>query len=151
MSFVLGPKGLALIKSFEALRLTAYLDQAKIWTIGYGHIKGVVQGMVITEDQADALFVQDSMAKAHFVDEDLFGGAATTQNQFDAMASLTFNIGTGAFATSSVLRFHRAGNYAASAEAFLLWDKAHVDGQLVFDPGLDRRRRAERDLYLSPV
>jgi lysozyme len=69
-------------------------------------------------------------------------------NQFDAMVSLAFNIGSRAFRSSTVLRQHRAGNYLAAA-AFLLWDKDHQDGQLVVVPGLLRRRQIERAYYLN--
>ena len=73
----------------------------------------------------------------------------TGENQFAAMVSLCFNIGSGNFKTSSVLRRHREGDDAAAADAFLLWDKAHVDGELVELDGLLRRREAERTLYLT--
>ena len=53
--------------------------------------------------------------------------------------------------TSTVLRQHRAGNYTAAADAFLMWDKDHCDGQLVTVPGLLRRRQLERGFYLSGI
>jgi lysozyme len=65
------------------------------------------------------------------------------------MVSLAFNIGSRAFRSSTVLRQHRAGNYAAAADAFLMWDKDHQDGQLVVVPGLLGRRRMERAYYLN--
>src|SRR6202035_3888215 len=64
----------------------------------------------------------------------------TVPHQFDALVSLCFNIGAGGFHSSTVLRQHRAGNYAAAADAFLMWDKDHHDGVLVANPGLLRRR-----------
>jgi lysozyme len=65
------------------------------------------------------------------------------------MVSLCFNIGSGNFRTSSVLKFHLAGSVDAAADAFLLWDKAHVDGVLQEVAGLLARRQAERALYLT--
>jgi lysozyme len=65
------------------------------------------------------------------------------------MVSLTFNVGMQGFLGSSVRRLHNAGEFPAAAGAFLLWDKAHVDGQLVTLPGLLNRRRAEEALYLT--
>jgi lysozyme len=62
------------------------------------------------------------------------------------MVSLCFNIGGHSFRTSTVLRQHRAGNYLASGDAFLMWDKDHQDGQLVVVPGLLRRRTMERPI-----
>jgi len=140
-------QGLELIKSFEGLRLIAYEDVAGIWTVGYGHTRGVYPGMTITQEEAEAFLRQDLSSDSSFV-ETAVAGLLTGSNQLSAMISLCFNIGSGNFKNSSVLRYHRNRNYAAAADAFLLWDKAHVDGQLVVLEGLRRRRRAERELYL---
>jgi GH24 family phage-related lysozyme (muramidase) len=141
--------GLDLIKNFEGLRLHAFQDPAGIWTIGYGHTAGVHAGMTITAQQATDLLIQDLTDAADFVDTAV-AGILTGQNQFAAMTSLCYNIGSGNFKNSSVLRFHRAQDTGAAADAFLLWDKAHIDGQLVVLEGLLRRRQAEKDLYLTP-
>jgi lysozyme len=140
--------GLDLIKSFEGCRLAAYQDVAGIWTIGYGHIRGVREGMTITEQQATQ-YLQEDLADTETAVDWMTSPAPTTNNQYAAMVSLCFNIGSGNFKTSSVLRFHLARDYASAADAFLLWDKSHVDGQLVEVQGLLNRRRAERDLYLT--
>ena len=139
--------GLAIIETSEGLVLTATQDPTGVWTIGYGHTIGVVQGQQITVDQANALLAQDLA-----VFESGVGAVAVnpTSNQFSAMVSLAYNIGMGGFNGSTVLRDHNAGNFAGAADAFLMWDKAHVDGQLVVLPGLDVRRAAERALYLTP-
>lgn len=73
----------------------------------------------------------------------------TTQNQFDAMVSLCYNIGPANFATSSVAKLHNAGNHSAAADAFLKWNKGRVRGKLTVLEGLNRRRHAERKLYLE--
>lgn len=140
--------GLDLIASSEGLRLNAYQDVAGIWTIGYGHIGGVEPRMTITEDQARA-FLREDLGQADTAVDASTSAVATDDNQFAAMVSLCFNIGSGNFRTSSVLRLHRAGNPAAAADAFLLWDKAHVNGVLQEVEGLRRRRQRERDLYLA--
>jgi lysozyme len=140
--------GLNLIKSFEGCRLAAYQDVAGIWTIGYGHIRGVREGMTITEQQATQ-YLQEDLADTEGAVDWMTSAAPTTNNQYAAMVSLCFNIGSGNFKTSSVLRFHLARDYASAADAFLLWDKSNVDGQLVEVQGLLSRRRAERDLYLT--
>jgi lysozyme len=147
--------GLNLIKSFEGCRLAAYQDVARIWTIGYGHIRGVREGMTITEPQATEFLQQDLADTEAAVDAmtssapTTTSSAPTTNNQYAAMISLCFNIGSGNFRSSSVLRFHLARDYTSAADAFLLWDKSHVNGQLVEVQGLLNRRRAERDLYLT--
>lgn len=136
--------GLALIKSFEGLRLTAYKCPAGVWTIGYGHTGPDVRpGMVITTQEADALLKGDLDRFESGVDAAI-GQTPTTSNQFSAMVSLAFNIGLGAFQRSTVLRQHKTGHYNLAAAAFLMWVKG--GGRTL--PGLVRRRTAERALYL---
>jgi lysozyme len=141
--------GLKLIASSEGLRLNAYRDVAGIWTIGYGHIRGVGPGMTITQDQA-MTFLREDLGQAEAAVNAAASSVETDDNQFAAMVSLCFNIGPGNFRTSSVLRQHLAGNPTAAADAFLMWDKAHVDGELQVVQGLLRRRQRERELYLAP-
>ena len=73
------------------------------------------------------------------------------QNQKDAMISLIYNIGQSAFKNSTVLRMFNAGNYTLAADAFLMWNKATVNGEKVVLAGLQRRRVAERDLFLTEI
>lgn len=139
--------GIDLIKSFEGLRLNAYPDPGTggaPWTIGYGATKGVRKGMSITEAEAETILKRDLERFERGV-ERLISGIPTTQSSFDAMVSLAFNIGLGAFQRSSVLRHHRAGNKLRAAASFLLWVKAA--GRTL--PGLIRRRLAEKRLYES--
>jgi lysozyme len=145
---ILDGAGLALLKQFEGCQLTSYQDTGDVWTIGYGHIDGVVEGMTISQAQADQLLSADTLHTSSIATT-LPAGIALAQHQFDAMVSLAFNIGSRAFRTSTVLRQHRAGNYAAAADAFLMWDKDHHDGQLVVVPGLLKRREIERAYYLN--
>ena len=139
----IGAKGLALIKSFEGLKLTSYRCPANVWTIGYGstgpHVK---PNMTITEAQADKL-LQDDLDRF----EASVAKYATNarQNEFDAMVSLAFNIGTAGFERSSVLKRFLAGDKAGAAIAFLMWNKA---GGTVLN-GLTRRREAEKALFMS--
>lgn len=137
-----------LIERDEGDRLTAYPDPATggdPWTIGYGHTgPDVHPGLTITQAQAEALLGQD-LNKFEDGVRGYIGAAATNDNQFSAMVSLSYNVGLGNFAKSSVLRFHRTGDQQQAADAFLLWDKAN--GQVL--PGLVRRRRQEREAYLG--
>jgi len=148
MARAINDTGLGLIKSFEGLRLESYQDVAGIWTIGYGHIRDVKRGMTITEAQATAFLRQD-VADAEQTVDSTCAGAPTSDSQFAAMVSLCFNIGGGNFRNSSVLKGHIAKNSAGAADAFLKWDKAHVDGQLVVVNGLHNRREKEKALYLQ--
>jgi lysozyme len=148
MTTVINDAGLTLIKRFEGLKLDAYQDVAGIWTIGYGHIRGVQPGMHITPEQADDA-LSDDLAAA----ENAVGSATakfqTSDNQYSAMVSLCFNIGSGNFRASTLLREHIAGEFGAAANAFLMWNKSRVHGVLQPVDGLTRRREAERTLYLT--
>lgn len=144
--------GLTLLKQWEqgpsgGPALTAYRDISGVWTIGYGHTGGVYKGDIITSAQADMLLVQDVGGTADFVAART-DPTQTTDNQFAAMVSLAYNIGNGGFLGSTVLRDHKAQQFSGAAGAFLLWDKAHVDGELVVVRGLLNRRVAEQGLYL---
>jgi lysozyme len=139
----IGTNGLALIKSFEGCKLEAYEDVRGIWSIGYGHIAGVSQGSCITESEA-TIYLQQDVGWAERV-IDLQVSIALTQNQFDALVSFVYNVGSGNFATSTLLRHLNDNAINEAANEFVKWDKA--DGQVV--PGLLRRRQAERDLFLS--
>lgn len=150
--------GVALTKTSEGLRLTAYQDITGGWTIGYGHAGGVTPGETITQTEADQLFAQDLGCFETGVAALLT--SAPSSNEFSAMVCLAYNIGLGrsstsdapgsGFRSSSVLKDHNDGNKAAAADAFLLWDKAHVNGILVEVAALKIRRTAERLLYLMP-
>lgn len=140
--------GIALIKRFEGCRLAAYQDVAGIWTIGYGHTGGIHPGMRIDQDQADALLHNDVFGADQFVSHSV-GVIPTTDNQHAAMVALAFNIGSGNFRASSVLRLHLSRQRAMAADAFLLWGKAHINGVLQEVAGLTNRRQAERALYLE--
>ena len=140
--------GIKLIQEFEGLKLQAYKDIAGIWTIGYGHIKDVVEGMIISIERATGLLKDDLKMTEDGVTK-YIGNAPTTPNQFAAMVALAFNIGLGNFRDSTVLRQHLAGNNDQAAQAFLMWDKAKVQGVLQPVAGLKRRREAEAELYIT--
>lgn len=146
MTRAINEAGLQIIKAGESCRLQTYLDPAGIPTQGWGHTPAKM-GQTITQVQADALLVAD-VGWAEAAVDAATHDTHTTDDQFSAMVSLTFNIGAGAFRGSSVLRLHRAMKYQGAADAFLLWTHAHIDGKLVVLAGLARRREQERELYL---
>lgn len=136
-------QGISLIKSFENLELKAYKCPASIWTIGYGHTKGVKAGQVITEQQADKFLAEDLADAEKAVNDQ---GLAFNQNQFDALVSFTFNVGVGAFKRSTLLRKAKADvNDATIRGEFARWDKSN--GEVL--KGLTRRRASESTLYFS--
>lgn len=138
-------RGVHIVQNFEGKRLDAYQDQVGVWTIGYGHTPAHA-GQVITDEQATALLLGD-LAWAEKAVADNAG--TLNDNQFDAFVSMCFNIGTAGFAGSTACREAKAGNYQASADAMLSWDKGTINGQLVVLPGLLARRTEERALFLQ--
>lgn len=137
------PKGIALIKEFEGQRLKAYKCPGGVWTIGYGHTAGVKPGMVITEAQAEEYLKADLIAFERYLNG---LGLALNQNQFDALVSFIYNVGTGNFYSSTLLRKVRANPQDNSImDEFLRW--VYSKGRVL--PGLQRRRLAEMKLYFS--
>lgn len=137
--------GLDLIKKFEGLRLSAYEDAVGVLTIGYGHTDGVWDGQKITEDEAEALLKHD-LGHAETAVEAMVT-YPLNENQFAALVSFAFNLGTKALRDSTLLRKLNAGFPKAAAEEFLKWD--HAGGKLLL--GLQLRRQAERALFLKPA
>ncbi|AUC61774.1 phage lysozyme [Cyanobacterium sp. HL-69] len=141
-------RGLNLIKEFEGLRLNAYLCPAGVWTIGYGSTfypdgRRVRQGDKITQQEADQLFLATVKPFAKVVDQAV--KVTINNNQFSALVSFAFNVGTGAFKSSTLLRLLNRSDYQGAADQLLRWNRA--GNQILV--GLTRRRRAERALFLG--
>lgn len=193
--FTSSQKGVDLIKKWEGIMdgdpttvpLDPYLCPANYWTIGWGHVVRDADGNMlkgrstknlaysiypggITRAEAEILLRDDLKTFEATVNRLIKPAVvATSQNQFDAMVSLCFNIGGGNYGKSSVLRFHNANarssnssketaiqqivrqqrSPANAADAFLLWNKATVNGALKTLEGLVNRRADERTLYLD--
>ena len=145
----LSAAGLAFIAAHEGFRATVYRDQAGYATIGYGHrlANGESYPNGVTEKDACRLLALDAAHAEAAVHEQV--SLAPTQAQFDALVSFAFNVGAGAFAGSTLLKKLNAGDVAGAADEFLRWNKITVDGVLVADPGLSRRRADERALFIG--
>lgn len=142
----LGIKGENLIKSFEACKLKAYRDLRGIWTVGWGATGPEISARTTwTQEQADARFDRDIEIRAKQLTEFL-ADTPTTQDAFDALLSLGYNIGMNALKSSTALRKHILGDKEGAANAFLMWVNSGKERNV---PGLVRRRKAERALYLS--
>jgi len=139
---------IALIKRFEGLRLQSYQDSIGKWTIGYGttviNKQPVVANMNITIAQAESYLLCDLTAD-HAASVKRNTRALITQSMFDALACFTYNVGSGNFARSTLLKDLNASKYLDSAAGFLQWDKA---GGVIL-AGLTKRRIAEKDLFLA--
>ena len=132
------------IADFEGIRLKAYLCPAGVLTIGVGHTgPDVKEGMTISKQRALDLFEQDIRIFENHV---TVTGLTLTQNQFDALVSFAYNCGVG-----NLQRLVKGRDYRQIAEAMLLYDKAKdpKTGKKVTLPGLTKRRRWERELFLS--
>ena len=99
------------IKRRETLRLEAYLDRKDrgVWTIGYGTTKNVRKGMKITKEEAEAFFDRDLQESVNAVNRYVL--VELSQNQFDALVSFIYNVGSSAFKKSTLLRVLNQGQY----------------------------------------
>lgn len=141
MGLKTGQEGLNLIRQFEGCHLAAYKCPAGVWTIGYGHTAGVKQGQRISQEQADGLLAEDLQKYEKKVNK-YDGQYQWNQNEFDALVSFAFNVGS-----IEQLSANGTRSKAVIAEKILLYNKA--GGKAL--AGLTRRRKAEQELFLSPA
>jgi len=164
----LAPEVLKMIKHHEGVKNKPYLCPAHIWTVGVGHVlyqeqirlpmirKEGYTGQIRKEfklqggdnrvwqpNEIDDLLAKDLAGFTRGVDR-LVNGRAT-DGQFGALVSFAFNAGLGNLQRSSIRQRHLRGDYEGAAEAFMMWTKA--GGREL--PGLVKRRKDERALYLS--
>lgn len=155
------PNGLTFLRQNEGRALKVYLDDCGIPTCGVGHVvlpqDGLKLGDAITEAQSDAFEAHDVGKCENAINVGVAPEVLATlsQNAFDALVSLIFNIGVGdhdghGFLSSTVLRDLNAGNVADEKRAFELWDKDTKAGKLVVDDALLARRDREVALFLTP-
>lgn len=145
-------EGLRLIKSFEGYRTpqkdgscAAYLCPAGVPTIGWGCTEGVKLGMVWTKEEAEAGLRREIAKFETAVMKSVT--VEMNQNEFDAMVSLAYNIGSAGFQRSTVLKRLNKGDRAGAAQAFEMWNKG--GGRVL--RGLVSRRKREAALFLKPV
>lgn len=130
-----------LVKKFEGCKLEAYLDIGGIPTIGYGHTADVHEGDACTEAMAEEWLMNNLQSAADCVLGSL--SCALTQNELDALACFTYNVGCANFKNSSMHMFLSRGDYQRASQEFPKWD--HVKGVVV--NGLLNRRLAEQALF----
>jgi len=147
----ISPFGIDFIKKKEFFVDHAYQDSVGIWTIGYGATfyssgQKVVRFDVITELDAVVLLNWHIDQKVHAISP--YIKAVLNQNKMDAIISLVYNIGSAAFVVSTLLsRINSNPNDPAIRDAFMMWNKAKINGELKVLPGLTNRRKSEADLY----
>jgi len=147
---IINDEGKNLIKKWETLQTHAYLCPAGIPTIGYGHTRDVHMGQTITEHQADVILDSDLEQIEEEV-EKLLDGTEYTQNEFSALVSFAFNLGVHALAASGLLKHYRQGHKFYAAQEFDKWVHAKTKDGFVVLPGLVKRRRDEKALFLKPA
>lgn len=141
--------GLELIKSFEGLRRKAARLPGGRYVVGYGHIRSAREGAEVDEADAEALLRYDLLPIEAAVND--WAHAPLTQNQFDALASFSFNIGLRTFRRSDVLRRVNEGAFLQAAAALDAWRRVDLDGEPVIVDALVRRRAVEKALFLTPA
>ena len=145
----LSTNGFNLLAELEGVVLNPYKDSVGIPTIGIGSTyyedgtKVTMKDKAITKERAIQLAKNVVKSFEARVNKSIL--LPMTQNQFDAMVLLCYNIGESSFARSSVVRNFNAGNLQKAADSFLLWNKA--GGKV--SKGLTNRRQKERNLFLT--
>lgn len=135
-----------LIAKFEGCQLKAYKCPAGKWTIGYGHTKGVKAGDVWTQKQADEALTKEIEEYGKGVLQ-ACPSLAETPNRLAACISLAYNIGTGAFCRSTLVKKLNAKDYAGACEEIRRWNKA--GGKVL--PGLTKRREKEYRMCMGEI
>ncbi|MNH85268.1 Lysozyme RrrD [compost metagenome] len=140
--------GVNQICNFEGLKLSAYDDGTGVWTIGYGTTrypngKRVSEGDRCSLEQAKTYMQHDLKIFERAVNSSV--KVPLKQNQFDALVSLTYNIGVGAFKHSTLLKKLNSGDYKEAANQFDVW--VNAGGKRL--KGLVNRRAMEKKLFLS--
>ena len=147
----LSQTGIDLIQHFEGCSFKSYLCPAGVWTIGYGHTKGVTEGMVWDSKQCNEAFLLDV---AQFErDVNSLVKVPLTQGQFDALVSFAYNCGSDidsddiaeGLGDSTLLKLLNDGHYDLAARQFARWISRGTSAE----PGLRRRRKAEELLFLG--
>lgn len=153
----LSDNGFKIVKEFEGLRLTAYRDVAGVWTIGYGSTRyndgqPVKAGDTLpNEVHADLLFRRTMIQYENAVNK--LVKVPLNQNQFDALVSFSYNEGTGALGSSTLLMKLNEKNYQEAAGHFSAWNKITdpKTGKKVICDTLVHRRKEESQLFLSAI
>lgn len=136
-------EGVALIKKFEGCELEAYQCSANVWTIGYGHTRGVEEGDTCSQEDAESMLVADLQEFEGYVNDIV--KCPLEQNQFDALVAWTYNLGPTNLRESTLLIRLNDQDYHDAPTQIRRWNKA---GGKVLD-GLVRRREAEALLFLG--
>ncbi len=138
---VISNKGTSLIKDFEGFRTHAYQDAVGVWTIGYGHTKGVQPNDIISAAQGDKMLSEELAEYENYVNTLVI--VPLHQHQFDALVSWTYNLGPTNLKSSTLLKVLNEGKYNEVPAQIRRWNKA--GGKEL--EGLTKRREAEAQMF----
>ena len=142
---MISDKGIYAIKKFEGCELIAYQDAVGVWTIGYGHTKGVSEGDIISSAQAEALLLKELKEYENYVHE--LVEVPLHQYQLDALVSWTYNLGPTNLKSSTMLKVLNEGKYNEVPDQMRRWNRA---GGKVLE-GLVKRRDYEARLFAGEI
>ena len=134
--------GVDLLKHFEGCKLEAYQDSVGVWTIGYGHTKGIYEGIEISQLEAEKMLKDELEGEYEGYINDI-PDVPLEQCQFDALVCWVYNLGPTNLRSSTMLKELNAGSYDLVPYQMKRWDKA--GGKVLL--GLSRRRNAEALLF----
>ena len=140
-TMIISTAGVDLLTHFEGLRLEAYQDSVGVWTIGYGHTKGVTPSMKITESQANNLLKTELIEYQNYINEMV--NISLDQCQFDALVCWVYNLGPTNLKNSTLLTLLNQGVKFQIPEQIRRWNRA--GGKVL--KGLVRRREAEALMF----
>lgn len=154
MGMKISQKGIDFIKQQEGLRTSSYLDSVGVWTIGYGTI--MVNGKKVTANMhcsplSAEQWLKEEIEKVIEPAINKLVKVPINQDMFDVFCSFCYNLGTGAFSTSTMLKMLNAKDYANAAAQILRWNKGKVNGRWTVITGLDNRRKAEYSILSKAI
>ena len=137
----LSKTGIELLKHFEGCELKAYQDSVGVWTIGYGHTKGIYEGLEITQSEAEKMLQDELPEYEGYITDKVV--PLLQQHEYDALVCWVYNLGPTNLSSSTLLKRLNAGEFKDVPFQMKRWDKA--GGQPLL--GLTRRRNAEALLF----
>ena len=137
----LSKTGIELLKHFEGCELKAYQDSVGVWTIGYGHTKGIYEGLEITQSEAEKMLIDELPEYEGYITDKIV--PRLQQHEYDALVCWVYNLGPTNLSSSTMLKKLNAGEFKEVPFQMKRWDKA--GGQPLL--GLTRRRNAEALLF----
>ena len=133
--------GLELIKKFEGCETTAYQDSVGVWTIGFGHTKGVEEGQTCSIEDAESMLADEMDEYEGYINNMV--KVDLQQHEFDALVAWVYNLGPTNLGESTMLKVLNGGQFERVPDEMNRWTRA--GGEIL--EGLVRRRQAESLMF----